>query len=384
MQLRVREVTTRGELSGLQPQWDEVVQRSGDGSLFVSFDWITTWWDHFDGGRELLVLVAEDDEGIAGIAPFAIGRYRYLRISLRVLEFIGAPFRGRSLSTRLNLIVSRRHEQCLAGFAEAMAGNANRWDLCSLRGVPATSVHLERLSSLQGYPLTLLSAGVNQVAFIPLLGREWSKYLESRSRSFRYWLRRIQQRAEKAGMGPVERVESLRGLEAVLPHLSRVCEASWKAAQDKGMFFSRDATAEFLAAFLRRVCANGGLLLTTLSSHQQIIAYHLALFHSGTLWFYDTAYDTEYGRAAPGFNLFAHMIQEGFRARVDRIDLGPGLQPYKMRWADDREERVHWLGFHRRRRSRLLQFGARWAVRLRQLKARRGEHPSSSSEGASR
>jgi CelD/BcsL family acetyltransferase involved in cellulose biosynthesis len=384
MQVRVREVTTRGELSSLGAHWDKVVQAAGDVSPFLSLDWITSWWGHFCEGRELFVLMAEDGEGTAGLAPFVISRYRYLGFPLRVLEFAGAPFRGRCLSTRLDFIVGRRAEECLAGFAEKMGEQAGRWDLCSLRGVPADSPHVGRLGELAGSGLALLRAGVHQVPFIPTLGRDWQQYLASRSRSFRYWLRRSQQRAQKAGLGSVERVADPRDVDAIIPHLSRVCQASWKAAHDKGLFLSRDPTAEFLAAFLRRACEEGQLLLTTLSSREEIIAYHIAFFHSGVLWFYDTAYDAEHGRAAPGFSLFAHMIQEGFRSGVDRIDLGPGLQPYKMRWAGDREERANWLGFHRGCRSRVLQLGARWAMRLRHLRKQRSSAASAHSENEPR
>jgi CelD/BcsL family acetyltransferase involved in cellulose biosynthesis len=374
--MQVREVTTRGELSSLDARWGKAVQEAGGVSPFLSLDWVTSWWGHFREGRELFVLVAEDDEGIAGIAPFVISRYRYLGLPLRVLEFAGAPFRGRCLSTRLDLIVARRTEECLAGFAGRMAAQAGRWDLCSLRGVPVDSPHLGRLGELAGSDLTLLRAGVHQVPFIPTLDRDWGQYLAARSRSFRYWLRRSQQRAQKAGLGSVERVADPRDVDPIIPHLSRVCRESWKAAHDKGLFLTRDPTAEFLAAFLRRACEKGELLLTTLSSGDEIVAYHIAFFHSGVLWFYDTAYDAQYGRAAPGFSLFAHMIQEGFSSRTDRIDLGPGLQPYKMRWAGDREERANWLGFHGRCRSRVLGLGARWAMRLRHLRRKRGSAAS--------
>ena len=138
MQVRVREVTTGGELSSLGAHWDKVVWQAADTSPFLSLDWITSWWDHFGEGRKLFVLVAEDGDGIAGIAPFVISRYRFLGLPLRVLELAGAPFRGRCLSTRPDLIVRRRAEECLAGcdYAPCLMINERRYKHVRPEDVP--------------------------------------------------------------------------------------------------------------------------------------------------------------------------------------------------------------------------------------------------------
>lgn len=378
--MRIREVTTQQELRRLSPWWDELLGQSTGASPFLSFDWIDCWWQHFGTGRELLVLLAEDEQGPAGIAPFAISRYRYHRLPVRVLEFIGAPFRGPCLASRLEVIAARQPEQCLAAFAEAMLAHSKRWDLCSLRGMPTESCSIERLAHAVPHQFRLIKSSVYEVPLVCTGGADWETHLVSLPlpSRFRNWLRRVEKRAQKAGLGAVTTITG-QELEATFPELSRVCDASWKAAQGSGLFHANGKSSEFLFDLMRRLSTKGQLLLATISAERKVVAYQLSFLHSGAVWFYDTTYDENFGTTFPGANLLAALLREAFQSGMEKIDLGPGLQPYKLQWSNAREERVNWLGFHRGGRSRLLELAARSAMKVRKLKEHRAAKSSAPS-----
>lgn len=369
--MQIREVTTQQELRRLSPWWDELLGQSTGASPFLSFDWIDCWWQHFGAERELLVLIAEDEHGPAGIAPLIISRYRYHRLPVRVLEFIGAPFRGACLASRLEVIAARQPEQCLTAFAETMLAHSDRWDLCSLRGVPTESCSIERLAHAVPHQFRLIKNTVYQVPLVCTGGADWETHLASLPlpSRFRNWLRRVEKRAQKAGLGAVTTITG-QELEATFPELTQVCDASWKAAQGSGLFHTNGESREFLCDFIRRISEQGQLLLATISAQGETIAYQLSFHHSRALWFYDTSYDERFGAAFPGANLLAALLREAFDSGVERIDLGPGLQPYKLQWSNAQEERVNWLGFHRGWRSRLLEVAARSAMKVRKLRER--------------
>ena len=67
--LRVSAVTRLEELRRLEPMWQSVSECAETPSPFLSHPWVVTWWEHFGTDRDLNVLVVEDDEGVAGIAP---------------------------------------------------------------------------------------------------------------------------------------------------------------------------------------------------------------------------------------------------------------------------------------------------------------------------
>ncbi len=367
--MQVCEVTTREALGELQPHWEEILRASGDPSPFLSFDWITRWWDYFGRGRELFILAAKDAQGFSALAPFMLSAYRRRGFAFRALELIGAPFRGRCLATRLNLIVGRAAEESLAAIAGHLAKTSRRWDLCSLRALPAESPHIRRLGESAAPRVRFFPANTHKVLFIPTRGLEWEQYLAARNRHFRNWLRGTQSRLPKNGLAPIRQITSQAELEAALPDLAQVCAGSWKAADQVGLFGGDEAITQFLGAFVRRCWEKGELLLTTLSASDKVMAYQLSFCHGGSLWFYDTAYAQEHNQASPGANLVADMIREGFLARAERIDLGPGRHPYKTRWTEETEARTHWMGFHGGLRSRVLQLGFLSAARWRRLRA---------------
>lgn len=359
MTLRVSVAATREELHGLRDQWEAALRAAGEPSPFLGFDWVATWWDHFGDGRQLLALVAEDGEGVVGLAPLTIGRYRFRGLPLRVLEFISAPFRGPCHGGCLDFVVVRRSAECLAAFTDTVLAEAARWDVMSLRNVPAESGCLAELRRGTVRRLTMLCTRVDTVAFIRAGG--WEEFLKSRRHHFRQWLRNSQKAAEKVGLGPPIQLNEPEQIKAVLPELVRVRAASWKGSARARKPEAGDSMTGFLVSLLPRLSAQGQVELSTLSQHDQMVAYWLAFRGPDLLWIYDTAYDQAAADGSPGVKTLAAAIENALESGLSHIDLGPGDQAYKRRWATDYVHRAHWLGFHRGYRSRALALMARLA-----------------------
>ncbi len=354
MMVRVSLLSTRDELHQFGEAWEGTLQGAGEPSPYLGFDWINAWWDYFGQDRELMALVAEDVEGIVGLAPLAIGRYRLKGIPVRVLEFIGAPFRGSCSAGYLDFVVLRRHRECLTAFAEALLAQAARWDLMSLRNVPAKGAQMEQLCEVAGPGLTLMRTREDAIPGIRADG--WHDYVASRRHSFRRSLRRYAREAQEAGLGPARRLTTREEVTALLPELARVRAASWQGKLANAGAGSR--MNGFLASLLPRLCARGRAVLVTLSAQDRVVAYQLGFRDADALWLHETAYDQAYSDASPGANAFAAIIEYGLADHVSRIDLGAGLHWYKRRWATEYTYRAQWLGFHRGLRSRALACGA--------------------------
>ncbi len=352
--MRVRVLTTAQELTDL-PGWEEAVRASGSASPFLSREWMTTWWECAGAGRALRVLAAEDASGLQGLAPFMITTYRRAGVGVRVLEFVSAPFRGRCLGTRLDLAIAGEEERCLDAFGETLLALAGEWDFFSLRAVPAQSHLVPRLCGLRQPRLRCRVAGVHTVCSVRTEGLTWEAYLRAQTKHFRQWLRSTQKCLPRDAVSGPTWLGTPQEVTAGLPALARVCARSWKQKEAKGLFGGSDATGRFFAAYLPRASAQGTLRLSTLALREEVIAYQFSLLDEAALWFYDTAYQEEHAASSPGANLVADMIRLGFETGAPRVDLGPGLHPYKLRWENSRESRVHWLGFHQGARSRLAQ-----------------------------
>jgi CelD/BcsL family acetyltransferase involved in cellulose biosynthesis len=359
MTMRLLVAATREELHRLREPWERVWREAGEPSPFLGFDWVATWWDHFGEGRELLALVAEDGDGVVGVAPLTISRYRFRGLPLRVLEFVSAPFRGPCHGGCLDFLVLRRGRECLAAFAEAMLSEAARWDMMSLRNVPVESEHLVQLGRAAGSGLSLRCTRVDAIASIR--AASWTEFLRSRRRHFRQWLRNSAKAAERAGLGSTTQLTDAEQVRAILPELARVRAASWKASEQAGSAQPADPTAAFLASLLPRLCAQGRAAVSTLSRQDRLVAYWLAFRGLDLLWIYDTAYDQTAAEGSPGVNTLVAAIRGALESGLSLVDLGPGDQAYKRRWATGYLYRGHWLGFHRGWRSRALSLAGRLA-----------------------
>ena len=54
----------------LKPEWNDLLQRSCCNTLFLTWEWQSTWWKHLGEGSLLLLgFRSEDDGRLVGIAP---------------------------------------------------------------------------------------------------------------------------------------------------------------------------------------------------------------------------------------------------------------------------------------------------------------------------
>src|ERR1044071_4898076 len=89
--ITVQTIQDIAELRRLGPAWNALLARSGSDCIFLTWEWISTWWEIFGASHRLLVLVAREGGELRGIAPLMIGRSRRHNRSplLRRLMFIG-------------------------------------------------------------------------------------------------------------------------------------------------------------------------------------------------------------------------------------------------------------------------------------------------------
>lgn len=112
------------EFRASQPEWQELLARSGADPLFMSWNWQSCWWEHHAAplGAELKLLAGYTSEGqLIGLAPLQLrlADHRWPLRSTRV-EMLGCAWRQKTnvFSEYLDLLVDRRFE---ASFLRAVA-----------------------------------------------------------------------------------------------------------------------------------------------------------------------------------------------------------------------------------------------------------------------
>jgi hypothetical protein len=66
----------------LQPEWNELLDRSPNNSITLTWEWLSTWWQVYGAGRELRIVAVYDDARLIGAASM-LARLRANLTSVR-------------------------------------------------------------------------------------------------------------------------------------------------------------------------------------------------------------------------------------------------------------------------------------------------------------
>ena len=70
--LTVETVTDALGFAALQQEWDRLLQSSDSDGLFLTWEWLYTWWKHLAGDRELSILTVRCEGELVALAPCAL------------------------------------------------------------------------------------------------------------------------------------------------------------------------------------------------------------------------------------------------------------------------------------------------------------------------
>src|SRR5690606_2489009 len=95
----------------LKEEWNELLQASSVNCIFMTWEWMFTWWQELAEDRKLWIVKVSQEGQLLALMPLVQRPSRLLRlIPFRVLEFIGS---GNVGSDYLNMIVRRGHEEAV-------------------------------------------------------------------------------------------------------------------------------------------------------------------------------------------------------------------------------------------------------------------------------
>src|SRR4051812_18102028 len=98
----VETIDTLEEFSQLRSEWNNLLLSSSANCVFLTHEWLSSWWKYLSEGRNLSIITVRDDRTLVGILPVAERAPQYARMMPRVLEFLGSGVIG---SDYLDVIV---------------------------------------------------------------------------------------------------------------------------------------------------------------------------------------------------------------------------------------------------------------------------------------
>lgn len=361
--IHLRLITSAHDLLSLESQWNQLLRSSLNNSVFLTFEYVTTWWDVYGSNRKLRLLTAWSDDTLIGAAPLAIGPGpQPVRSWLRHLAFLG--FHGDELSEFLDfLILPRFREELTARFLDFLLDEmGDEWDTFFLSMVPSDSPSLASLLPSAG-SRGLSSQPREEVPcpYLPLPGT-WEELLQSKSKNFRKSFQNVWNRLQK------HQVEILHAgtdisIDEAFSVLLQLNRARWGADRQS---FTSEMTTRFHRNLAHRFHQHGWLSFFLMKIDGVFAAARFDYVYGGKLWNIQGGWNPDLAALSPGRMIIAYQIQWCIQQGLKEYDFLGGEAGYKRSWATQ-ERQLQNLEFPhpRSRRARLFFSLRHWHLRIK-------------------
>lgn len=364
-------IASRTRFEEIRAPWNDLATSN----VFLTWDWLDCWWEHFAAGGELRVHAIWDQLGlVGGIALAQNGRHGWALANKE---------------TDLFRPVARGADE-MALVLEHMA--AGPWSRLSLPAVPVERGMAERMAGALRAHGWLVDEDFRERCPIIDTSLSLEDYRHRLSSNARRQLSKARRRLEREGAIELRAVEQLdpgARLEELMDECFRLEAAGWKGAAGSAVA-SDPRLVAFWKTLLERFHRAGSLRVSQLRLEGALLAFCLDVLHQNRLYSLKTSYDENFGYFSPGHVLRIAMIEASIEHGIDAQELlGPMLR-WKERYATEVRTTVTLRGYRRTAAGRARYVGRHHLLpRLRpgygalrgglnRLRGRRGAAPAQS------
>ena len=317
----------------MRAEWNEVLASSDADCLFLSWEWLHTWWRHLAGRRRLFLLAVREGEELVALAPLALAPPQLGRLlPFRSLQLLGTGAVG---SDYLDLIVRRGWEdRAVSALAEELRRQGAMLELRQLRPEAVAWRLAERLHP-RGW--SFRQARTEVCPFIPLAGHTWASYLAALGSAHRANLQRRLRNLQRDFAVRFDRVQGEEDRAEALGRLIGLHEARWRERGASEAFVSAGLRS-FHEEVSRLALARGWLRLLELKLDGRSVAGLYGFRYGDRFLFYQSGLDPAYARQSVGLVTMGLAIKSAIEEGAAEYDLLHGSEPYKFLWARDARE----------------------------------------------
>ena len=314
-------------IASLRDKWQPLLDQSRPNHVFMTWEWLFTWWKHFGRGRELFVLVVEDKGEVLGILPLMLFiDYRGAYERVRSLHFI-----GHRTSDWMDIIAIRKAEVIRVAL-EYLKGCQHLWDYIDLRDVSEDSDTVAIISEIAhetGFSFEKQSTST--CPYIPTV-TDWGSYYRAHvPGKVRAKLNRVINRLRALGELKVE-WSNASNLGQHLNALFAVHQLR-QASRNQASMFSQEMERDFHCDLAQRLPLNH-LNCPVLKLDDKVIAAHFGFRYDRKIYGYVSSFDPDYSALSAGKVLLRYMVENCFDDdNLIEYDFLFGTEHYKYEWA---------------------------------------------------
>jgi CelD/BcsL family acetyltransferase involved in cellulose biosynthesis len=323
------------EFARLSSDWNLLLRKSQSDCLFLTWEWLYTWWQHLSGRRKLRLLRMSSGNKLVALAPLASTPTGLASLSpFGFLEFLGT---GNVGSDYLDFIVrSGEESNALPEIADYLVQEKAFLNLSQLNRRSALAVGLAELCGQRG--CDLVEARTNRCPMIRLTGHTWESYLATIGSEHRYNFRRKLKQLNKNFRVHFEPVSVEEQRREALGRLVALHNLRWSSRGGGSNAFCTPGLLSFHEEITRLALQNGWLRLFTLWLDDQPAASLYGFLYNRVFYFYQSGFDPRFATHSVGMIIMGLAIQSAIEEGAEEYDLLHGEEAYKYHWASKARE----------------------------------------------
>ena len=327
---KIDRLTTLAQLDALEMDWSELLDEIPGLPIFLTWEWIRTWWVYFGQGRQMWLLTARDEQGrLLGIAPFMSEKYHKGLMKLDTITFIGT---GRVCPTHLNILARASDKKELyRAFLDFLFLHSDQWDVLRIQSVAPDSIEHNLLKTAGGH----IRIGAETPSLYIPLAVNWDAYLNTTSQRFRRNLKTASSKLEgdypgKVNFACVTNPQKLNSVMEKLEELIRDrCHTKKLPTDWDDLTF-----ANFHRTIASLALNRGWLRLYTLTVDDHTVALVYNFCFKDCFYGYNMGYDNDWSKYNPGRLIVAYSIQMAIQEAAVEFDMGRGDADHKFSWTN--------------------------------------------------
>jgi CelD/BcsL family acetyltransferase involved in cellulose biosynthesis len=322
--------TSKDNLEELREVWNALLGNSYTDSVFLTQEWVVSWWESFgQPSGELFVVVIRNEGQVCGICPLVLQQEEFHRYRIRKLVSLTNYH-----TPRFDFIFRGNAEVLMKELLDFL-NRKIQWHVLQMTYVPPESQTLSALKLLSDQKIVIVNEENCLRSPFITIKTDFETYYHALSKKFRhntdYALRQLNK------IGPVE-FEEIQNSSNIIQDLKEGFEIekqSWKG--DLGTaILTKPEEWKFYQSVAQLAARKGWLRLYFVKIGNQRIAFDYCLSYKNRVSLVKVSYNPAFGKYSPGTLLRKWELQKLFAEQnTECYDMLGTASEWKLRWTSE-------------------------------------------------
>ena len=314
------------------PEFESLLSKSKSNNIFLTWDWIYTWYEIFGARYQLHIITGRDKSGkLVLVAPFKIKKkHRLFDRSFNVVEFIGW---GELVTPEhLDIIVQAGLEnEVLWQFSEFLS-RLDYIDEIVLKPFSPKSGNLMLMEAyLKQKNGWTIKSKYSKSPFVKLPD-SWEMYISLKSKNFRKKMKEYERICYRDLDFSMRFCQNKSEIDTFFQYLTNLHNHRWKR---KSQSFLSRKNREFHLNLMERFIEMDSLRLLIAFDQNKPIAAIYCYKYGKVYYYYQSGRDVGYNKYRLGLVLINNAIRYAIEEGAEEFDFLTGCEAYKFRWAEN-------------------------------------------------